>query len=250
MVGSLLTTTAPAAAADTYAELIADPELHENHSQVLRLYQAVLNRTPELDGAEFWLRQYDLGEWNTRRIANFFVNSEEFEAVFGAGLNDLDFTTVIYENVLDRSPDGTGFDFWVEQLELGMARSEMVLLISNSPEFITRFPLPSDARRNTGPRYPGLGFYLDSQQTCIDHATRVGNPPPNPARYEGAQFVGPGGGSGEYIIVDGLGDRLLVSFFHASGTAVILSDNAPDYELPRDYSFGCPPELYVGDLSS
>lgn len=250
VAGILVAPATPAAAADTYEELIANPDLHEGHSQVLRLYRAVLARQPEVGGAEFWLRQYDLADWSTRRIADFFVNSDEFKAVFGDDLDDLAFTTVVYDNVLDRAPDGDGFDFWVGELVNGMERSEMVLLISNSPEFINRFPLPGDARFNAGPLLPGLGFFLSTQEICNAYATQVGNPVPNPVRFEDARQLGPAGGSGEYIILDGLGDQLFVSLNHASGSPVIFSANGQSSELPFDYSFGCPPDLYLGTLSS
>lgn len=144
-------TPASAAAPSTFDELVQDPTLHRGHSEVLRLYFAVLDRTPEVAGAQFWLEAYDSGEWTTRRIAAFFADSAEFRSTYGEEVANEDFVRIVYENVLDRAPDEEGFSFWFEQIEAGMSRAEMILLISNSPEFIGRIPLPGDDRADTGP---------------------------------------------------------------------------------------------------
>ncbi len=143
-------TASSIADATTFDELAASPTLHRGHSTILRLYWAVLARTPDVGGARFWIESYDSGEWPARRIAGFFQVSDEFVETYGS-LNSADFTTLIYTNVLGRAPDQGGFDYWKGQLDDGMERSEMILLISNAPEFITRRPLPSDARPDTGP---------------------------------------------------------------------------------------------------
>lgn len=136
--------------ATSFEELALLPSLHSGHSVVLRLYWAALDRRPELGGAQFWLNAYNSGQWDTRRIAAHFVVSEEFVDRYGDPDNS-DFTTLIYANVLDREPDTEGFAFWKDQLDRGMSRAEMVLLISNDDEFIRGLPLPSDARPDTGP---------------------------------------------------------------------------------------------------
>ncbi len=143
---------APAPVGVTFEEVLDDPTLHRGHSTVLRLYQAVLGREPEGAGAQFWIDLYDTGEWNTRRIANHFANSDEFAVTYGPQLNNVEFTEIVYRNVLGRPPDNDGFAFWVGQLDNGMTRGEVILLISNAPEFIDANPLQSDARSDSGPR--------------------------------------------------------------------------------------------------
>lgn len=239
MLGAATAMPAPSSAM-TYEEVISDPLLHEGHSQVLRLYQAVLGRTPDAGGAIFWLNEYDSSDWTTRRIADHFVNSLEFEAVFGSNLDNSAFTEVAYRNVLEREPDGTGFTFWLGQLEAGMPRSEMVLLISNSPEFIARFPLPSDARPDRGPRYPGLGTFRSLEAVCIEYSSRTGTTPPEPERFSGAVYNG-SPGSGETVILDGLGDDLVLFDLGAGDPVVILRGNNA---IPQVYLDGCPPELF------
>lgn len=131
----------------TYEEVINDPALTPTHSIVIRLYAAVLGRQPDVGGVIFWLEAYDSGEWPLDRIAQFFITSDEFQGIYG-DLNNQDFADAIYRNVLNRAPDQAGLTFWTDQLNQGMARARMVLLISNAPEFIANNPLPSDAPTN------------------------------------------------------------------------------------------------------
>ncbi len=120
------------------------PDLGPQHSIVLRLYWAVLGRAPELEGARFWVEAFDSGQWSTRRIAAHFATSDEFERRYSNDLAGPAFLEIVYENVLGRPADHQGLAYWAEQLESGMTRGEVVLLISNSPEFIAAHPLPSD----------------------------------------------------------------------------------------------------------
>ncbi len=141
-------TSASAASYDgtTYQELLQDPTLHNEHSIVIRFYAAVFARQPDNDGIRFWLDQYDGGEWSTRRIADFFVTSDEFKALYGDNTSNAQFVDAVYPNVLGRQPDANGRSFWIGFLDEGNTRAEMVLLVSNSPEFINANPLPSDGR--------------------------------------------------------------------------------------------------------
>lgn len=136
--------------AESFAELIQESSLHRGHSTVLRLYWAVLDREPDVEGALFWLNGYNSGEWPIRRISGYFATSPEFVGKYGAELSNAEFVTVVYRNVLDRDPDVEGYGYWLGAVDGGMAREEMVLLISNAPEFVDSHVLPSDVRADTG----------------------------------------------------------------------------------------------------
>ncbi len=118
----------------------------------MRLYWAVFARVPDVGGSQFWVTSYDSGGWSTRHIASHFAVSQEFVDTYGTGLTNDQFARLIFRNVLEREPDGDGFAFWVGQLNAGMERAEMILLISNDFEFIGKHPLPSDQVADTGPR--------------------------------------------------------------------------------------------------
>jgi len=137
-----------ASATQTYEDIISDPALTPAHSIVIRFYQAVLGRQPEVGGLNFWLEQFDSGEWSTRRIAAFFVTSEEFVSLYGEDTTNADFVHAVYQNVLRRQPDADGASFWIDFLDQGNSRAELILLFSNDTEFIEANWLPSDGTPN------------------------------------------------------------------------------------------------------
>lgn len=137
--------TAPAL---TYEDIISDPSLTPDHSIIIRFYQAVLGREPEVGGLVFWLEQFDSGEWSPRRIAAFFVTSPEFMSLYGENTSNEEFVETVYENVLRRQPDAAGAAFWIDFLDRGNSRAELILLFSNDTEFIEANWLPSDGTPN------------------------------------------------------------------------------------------------------
>ena len=117
------------------------PDRDEVSGQIFRLYQATLDRAPDLSG--FW-------DWTARvlseadrlvDVAGLFVASDEFQQVYGA-LDTEGFVTLLYRNVLGRMPDPAGFANWTGRLERGeMSRAEVVLGFSESREFVAETEL-------------------------------------------------------------------------------------------------------------
>ncbi|PKP67125.1 MAG: hypothetical protein CVT83_08845, partial [Alphaproteobacteria bacterium HGW-Alphaproteobacteria-5] len=65
-----------------------------------------------------------------------FVGSREFQARYGA-TTDAQFVTLLYNNVLDRDPDPTGFANWTNALTQGtLSREQVVQGFSQSREFV------------------------------------------------------------------------------------------------------------------
>ncbi len=126
------------AEATSVAGILAATDYRQTDAMVLRLYRSFFDREPELGGAKFWLQALRDG-WTLDRIAAHFAVSDEFVRIYGT-LDDNRFIDVIYANVLDRSPDTGGRAFWREQLLQGMTRSRLVLLFSDSPEFVGNHP--------------------------------------------------------------------------------------------------------------
>ena len=50
-------------------------------------------------------------------------------------LNNEDFVTRVYSNVLSRAPDGAGAAYWRQQLNAGMSRGQMLLEFSEGAEY-------------------------------------------------------------------------------------------------------------------
>ncbi len=153
-------------AIEGYETLINDPTLTDEHAVVLRFYEAVLGRQADTPGARFWIDRFDSGEWPTRRIAEHFASSDEFAALYGDATDDAAFVSAMYGNVLDRIPDQNGLAFWTEYLADGGSRGELILLVSNAPEFTNanRFPFELN-------KLPSLWLDGDQQRCTTERGT-------------------------------------------------------------------------------
>jgi hypothetical protein len=104
--------------------------------QVYRLYEATLGRAPDQAGLTNWVTALNSGT-SLQTVANGFVGSQEFQAVYGANLSNSDFVTLLYNNVLHRAPDQGGLNNWVGLLTSGQdTRAQVVVGFSESPEYI------------------------------------------------------------------------------------------------------------------
>jgi subtilisin family serine protease len=103
-------------------------------STLARLYFATYLRTPDFSGLDFWMRQRVAGQ-DLNWIAGFFTESPEFRSRYG-NVGDLQYVDLVYRNVLGRSPDQAGYDYWIGQLQSRQIdRGRMLLLFSDSPEY-------------------------------------------------------------------------------------------------------------------
>lgn len=103
---------------------------------VYRLYEATLDREPDVVGLTNWSTERGMGT-SYLDVASGFVNSPEFQATYGA-LDDEAFVTLLYNNVLDRDPDATGLANWLQLLSEGASREEVVEGFAQSPEFVAK----------------------------------------------------------------------------------------------------------------
>jgi len=71
---------------------------------------------------------------NLDQVAGGFTGSAEFQAKYGA-LDDTQFVTLLYNNVLHRAPDPAGLSGWLNVLETGGTRTSVVIGFSESPEY-------------------------------------------------------------------------------------------------------------------
>ena len=124
--------------ATNIAEIIHAYDYESSDADVLRLYRAFFNREPDVTGAKYWLgavtpqTDYDELAWG-------FANSTEFISTYG-DVSDREFLLIVYSNVLGRTPDNTGFDYWATQMDKGLERHEVVRWIASGGEFSERFP--------------------------------------------------------------------------------------------------------------
>lgn len=91
-----------------------------------RLYQAAFDRTPDQTGLGFWIAQMDKG-YSLNSVASEFVKSQEFQLRYGSNASNKDLVSGFYANVLHRTPDQGGMDFWVGVLDSRAADAASVL---------------------------------------------------------------------------------------------------------------------------
>lgn len=104
----------------------------ENQAVAMRQYQALLDRSADQGGAEYWLNAVDNG-FSDVGVADAFINSQEYIAKYGAQTNT-EFVQQLYENALDRSAEQAGLDFWVSALDRGASRGQVSVAITETPE--------------------------------------------------------------------------------------------------------------------
>ncbi len=100
---------------------------------IFRLYHAYFGRAPDVAGARYWVDLHSRG-LAPAAIADQFVASEESSLNWGAE-GTTDFLDRIYENVLGRTPDPAGAEYWAGLIDAGMTRGEVIWWFAQSTEF-------------------------------------------------------------------------------------------------------------------
>ena len=145
---------------------------------ITRLYLAYFGRVPEFTGFKYWYTKYKAGR-SLSTISDFFAKSSEFDRQYGE-LNDSDYVTLVYLNVLARNEDFGGQNFWRGQLEGGLSRGEVMTKFSESNEYkrITNYAVKTiiiqAAMLGTTPTKPELDTFVNVMNGiwsvwCIDN---------------------------------------------------------------------------------
>jgi serralysin len=116
--------------------LLNSAEFNQFVAPVSRLYMAAFHRVPDAGGLDNWVAYVRAGN-SLQSAADAFVASPEFQLTYGS-LNDTQYVTLLYENVLGREPDPIGLADWVAQLRAGTARGQVLIGFSESQEGIAR----------------------------------------------------------------------------------------------------------------
>lgn len=109
-----------------------------DHAQpVARLYLAALGRVPDPSGLSYWTRRHAAGT-PLVGLADQLVASAEFTRRFGHP-TDAQFIDLLYRNVLGRSADPSGTDYWPRRLASGaVTRPGLVVQFSESSENVAK----------------------------------------------------------------------------------------------------------------
>lgn len=102
-------------------------DISGNAGQVYRIYQAAFDRKPDSGGLSYWINCMDQGN-TLEQVANAFINSAEFSSLYGANSTTAQFIDKLYNNVLHRPPEQSGFDYWVNTVSTGTTTREQALM--------------------------------------------------------------------------------------------------------------------------
>lgn len=117
-----------------FADVSVALDIDGEGGQAYRLYQAAFDRTPDKIGLGYWIEQLDSGA-SLASVASAFIASPEFKTLYGARPGNLAIVTELYENVLHRTPDQAGVDYWVNVLDKGAASlADVLVAFSESQE--------------------------------------------------------------------------------------------------------------------
>lgn len=103
--------------------------------QLVRLYQAALDRLPDEPGLTYWQAQVEGNGVKLEALASSFIQSVEYQQLYGSVQSNRDLVAKYYEHILHRAPEQGGLDFWAGVLDSHKASNAQVLAaISESPE--------------------------------------------------------------------------------------------------------------------
>lgn len=128
------------------------------NAEIAEIYNAALGREPDLAGLEYWINHYksDVSSGMTSaqaltEVSQGFLTSNEFTKLMGgtgagdtanatyiASLSDTAFLTELYQNILDRAPDASGLQYWLNDLAGGDSRANVLVGFATSVENIAR----------------------------------------------------------------------------------------------------------------
>lgn len=93
----------------------------------IELYIAYFNRAPDAVGLNFWGTAFANGT-TMEQMAKLFAPQDETLNTYPEGTSNTEFATAVYNNVLGKTPDQAGFDFWVGVLdEAAVTRDQFIL---------------------------------------------------------------------------------------------------------------------------
>lgn len=113
--------------------LAADDNYAEPNRRLVRLYQAYFDRSADLVGLEYWRDLTSRGV-SLISVSQEFATSREFQLRYGAS-NDEHFIRLAYANILERSPDPGGLEYWQGVMADGLSGPEVILYFSESAEY-------------------------------------------------------------------------------------------------------------------
>jgi len=105
-------------------------DLAGNAGKAYRVYKAAFARDPmagDKAGLGYWISNIDKG-MDMIEVAARFIDSPEFRGLYGQNPSNADFLTKVYTNVLGRTPDQGGYNWWLNELNNNPTKTKAKVL--------------------------------------------------------------------------------------------------------------------------
>ncbi|WP_321311669.1 DUF4214 domain-containing protein [Halarcobacter sp.] len=113
-----------------YEDCTVNIATYQQQTFIERFYQNILNRSADTGGLNTWLDI--IQNQSAAKVALGFFQSQEF---INLGLSNEQFVDILYQTLFDRVADSGGRDIWLNQLNNGTSRIEVIYGFLNAQEF-------------------------------------------------------------------------------------------------------------------
>lgn len=115
-------------------------EIRSHQEEIARFYNALFERDPDEGGLSYWVNNLadptiGGGGSTIQDIAQAFTQSAEFQALYGSDVSNGDFVNLLYQNILHRSADQAGYEYWLNEINETNDRGSTIVGFSNSVEY-------------------------------------------------------------------------------------------------------------------
>ena len=110
----------------------SDVDIAQLENFVTGFYEACLLRSPDQTGLTHWVNALLSGEITAKELSEGFLFSPEFTNL---NTTDQEFVTTLYQVFMGREPDAGGLTHWINNINDGMSRSNLLDNFAGSNEF-------------------------------------------------------------------------------------------------------------------
>ena len=107
---------------------------NSGEAAVARLYEVLLNRSPDAEGMKYWLEVARSGKLNIVEAAQGFIGSAESQAKGVATMTDSQFLDLLYSQAFGRAADDGGKAYWLDKMAHGVTHDSVAIYFAESTE--------------------------------------------------------------------------------------------------------------------
>ena len=149
----------------TPAPTVTEDTVDKIEVLVRRLYTTILGREADEYGLNDWCEQLESGLLNGRQLVTGFVNSEEFQSL---DLTDTEYIELLHQALMGRPSDENGMAFWLNALEKGKTRAQVLSAFIDSDEWFILCSEAGIASGNSNGLDQITAFVRRLYVTCLD----------------------------------------------------------------------------------